>query len=172
MIAYCLIPIVLQALVMVVDEAYHRTRGLARAERVGQPLETSTIVLALAWLLAAEPGSPAGLPVYLALAVGSTLLVVKDETAHAAHCSTGEQWLHAVRFVLHPLVLAAFGYLWWSGAEGLLAGQLGITFAFAVYQAVYWNVERAADDALDVGDDPADARTGVRWFARWRSATG
>lgn len=154
MIAYCLIPIVLQGVVMIVDEGwFHRARGLPRWERIGHPLDTLTIVACLVWLLAAEPGSPAGLPVYVALAIASTLFVTKDEAVHAARCSAGEQWLHAVLFVLHPIVLAAFGYLWWTGAVGLLVGQLGITVAFLVYQVVYWNFERATwrldDDALD-----------------------
>ena len=58
MLAVCMIPIVLQGVIMVVDEGwFHRTRGLPRWERIGHPLDTLTIVLCLAWLLATSPHS-------------------------------------------------------------------------------------------------------------------
>jgi 2-polyprenyl-6-hydroxyphenyl methylase/3-demethylubiquinone-9 3-methyltransferase len=65
-------------------------------------------------------------------------------------------------FVLHPIVLAAFGYLWWTGMVGLLVGQLGIAIAFLVYQVMYWSVERAEPEAAHhawYGD------LGSRWYA-------
>src|SRR5262249_31343098 len=121
MIVGCVIAIVLQAIAMVVDEAwFHRARGLPRWERIGHPLDTLSIALCLLWLIGARRGSPEALPVYVALAVISTLFVTKDEAIHARLCGPGEHWLHAVLFALHPIVLAAFAYLWWIGAIGLL----------------------------------------------------
>jgi 2-polyprenyl-6-hydroxyphenyl methylase/3-demethylubiquinone-9 3-methyltransferase len=137
-----MIPIVLQGAVMVVDEAwFHRARGLPRWERIGHPLDTLTIVVCLVWLVVTTPSSPAAIPVYVVLAVISTLFITKDEAVHARLCSPGEHWLHAVLFVLHPIVLAAFAYLWWIGAKGLLIGQLGVAIAFLAYQVIYWTLE-------------------------------
>ena len=144
MTALAVVPIVLQALAMVVDEGwYHQRRELPRWERIGHPLDTLTIAACLGWLLVAEPGAPAALPVYAGLAIGSCLFVTKDEAVHARLCSPGEHWLHAVLFVLHPIVLAAFALLWWTGHPGLLAGQLAVTLAFCTYQIVRWNVQPA-----------------------------
>jgi 2-polyprenyl-6-hydroxyphenyl methylase / 3-demethylubiquinone-9 3-methyltransferase len=159
-IAACFVPIGLQALAMIVDEAhFHRRRDLPRWERLGHPLDTLTIVLCLVWLLAGG-----GMAIYIALAIASTLFVTKDEWVHAKHCTAGEQWLHAVLFALHPIVLAAFGYLAWRGETGLLVGQLAITVAFMAYQLIYWNVLR----------DRASRRINNEWYAdlgeRWYRA--
>jgi 2-polyprenyl-6-hydroxyphenyl methylase / 3-demethylubiquinone-9 3-methyltransferase len=135
MTAY-LIPLALQAVAMIVDEGwYHRKRGLPRWERLGHPLDTLTIVICLAWLVCGG-----GLAGYAALAVGSTVFVTKDEPTHARLCCSGEHWLHALLFVLHPLVLLAFTRL----PHAVLVGQLAVTIAFMLYQLVYWNVVRAA----------------------------
>lgn len=166
MIYYCLIPIVLQGVAMVIDEGwFHRARGLPRWERIGHPLDTLTLVACLVWLLATDPLSNVGLPGYVALAVFSTLFVTKDEGVHARLCTGGEQWLHAVLFVLHPIVLAALGYLWWLGEGGLLVGQLGLTVAFMMYQVIYWNVERreTAREEPEV-NNRWYADLGARWY--------
>jgi 2-polyprenyl-6-hydroxyphenyl methylase/3-demethylubiquinone-9 3-methyltransferase len=173
-----MIAIGLQGLAMVVDEGwFHRARGLPRWERIGHPLDTLTLIACLIWLVSTSPTSSVALPVYLALAVFSTLFITKDEPVHARLCSGGEQWLHAVLFVLHPIVLAAFAYLWWIGALGLLVGQLGITIAFLAYQMIYWNFEARDADAPAGFIEPeptAPARAinnawyaelGARWYA-------
>ncbi|HUS27991.1 MAG TPA: bifunctional 2-polyprenyl-6-hydroxyphenol methylase/3-demethylubiquinol 3-O-methyltransferase UbiG [Kofleriaceae bacterium] len=138
MLAACLVPIGLQALAMIVDEGvFHRRREMPRWERIGHPLDTLTIVACLGWLLAGG-----GLTGYIVLAIASTLFVTKDEGVHAKLCGAGEQWLHAVLFALHPIVLAAFGYLAHLGERGILTGQLAVTIAFMTYQIVYWNLPR------------------------------
>lgn len=163
MLAIFVVPVALQALAMVVDEAYfHRKRGLPRWERIGHPLDTLTIVACLAWLLATTPGDVT-LGVYLALAVFSSLFVTKDEWIHAKHCEPGEQWLHAVLFVLHPIVLAAFGIMWWSGERDVLALQLVVAIAFAAYQTVYWNVIEPRRQVRSV-DNAWYADLGARWY--------
>jgi len=166
MVAYCLIPIVFQGVVMVIDEGwFHRERGLSHWERIGHPLDTLTIALCLSWLVATDPGSATALPIYVGLAVFSTLFVTKEQAVHAKRCSSGEHWLHAVLFALHPIVLAVFAYLWWSGMVGLLVGQLGITIAFLAYQVIYWSTEEAAACAEPESKQNAwSADLGSRWY--------
>jgi 2-polyprenyl-6-hydroxyphenyl methylase/3-demethylubiquinone-9 3-methyltransferase len=156
-------PIALQGLAMVIDEGvFHRRRGLPRWERIGHPLDTLTIAICLGWLIARSPRAPDAIPIYLALAGFSTLFVTKDERVHAGRCTGGELWLHAILFVLHPIVLAAFATLWWQGERALLVAQLAIVLAFGAYQAIYWNMprgrrERAVNNAWY-------APLGARWY--------
>lgn len=160
MLAACLVPVALQALAMVVDEGwFHRRRELPRWERIGHPLDTLTIALCLGWLLVAESHV---LPVYVVLAIVSTLFVTKDEAVHARECGAGEHWLHAVLFALHPIVLAAFALLWWRGERTILAGQLVVTLAFMTYQVVYWNVLRAR--RARAINNAWYAELGERWY--------
>jgi 2-polyprenyl-6-hydroxyphenyl methylase/3-demethylubiquinone-9 3-methyltransferase len=162
MVAIFVIPVLLQAVAMVVDEIwFHRRRELPRWERIGHPLDTLTIALCLCWLLASRPGESA-LGIYIGLAIGSTLFVTKDEWVHARLCSAGEQWLHSVLFALHPIVLAAFGLVWWSGHDNWLCGQLAVTVAFLGYQVIYWNVI-AARTPREV-NNAWYADLGARWY--------
>ncbi|HEU4411540.1 MAG TPA: hypothetical protein VFS43_40215 [Polyangiaceae bacterium] len=140
--ALLLAPAALQALAMVVDEAwFHRRRGLPRWERVGHPVDTASVALCYGWLLARSPGDPGALSVYAGLALASCLLVTKDEFVHARHCAPGEHWLHAVLFVLHPIVFLAFGAHWRSGGDpAIIALQLALTLAFMTYQIAYWSL--------------------------------
>ncbi len=139
-----LVPAALQALAMLADEGwYHRRRGLPRWERLGHPLDTLTVALCYAWLCVSRPAEPHALGVYVALAIFSCLFVTKDEGVHTRLCSPGEHWLHAILFVLHPLVFVAFGAIWWWQAAGmfwLVHAQLALTCALMIYQLVYWSV--------------------------------
>jgi len=164
MIAAVVAPIALQAIAMVVDEGrFHRRRGLPRWERIGHPLDTLTIALCLGWLVAMPRSAPAALPVYIGLAIFSTLFVTKDEPIHARLCSGGEQWLHAILFVLHPIVLAAFAVIWWFSAHPIvLVAQLIATVVFAGYQIVYWNLIR--DRAARTVNNDWYADLGARWY--------
>lgn len=141
MLVLLLVPAMLQAMAMLVDEAwYHRRRGLPRWERLGHPVDTLSVAICYGWLLMSRPGEPRALPVYVALAFASSLLVTKDEPVHARQCEPGEQWLHAVLFVLHPIVFVAFGVLWWQGDRWIIMAQLALTVGLMVYQLVYWSV--------------------------------
>jgi hypothetical protein len=151
-----LAPLPLQAAAMLADELhFHRARGLPRWERIGHPLDTSTMLACIAWTLIAEPGARA-IAVYVVLAAVSCLFVTKDEFVHTRRCGAGEHWLHAVLFVLHPLCLGAIGVLWLASrdqggmlgealpapafAASTLAVQLALTSAFGLYQVAYWNL--------------------------------
>lgn len=162
MVPLLVVPIVLQAVAMVVDEGWcHRRRGLPRWERIGHPLDTLTIAVCLGWLVIA-PRTELSLWIYGGLAVFSTLFVTKDELVHAKLCSGGEHWLHAILFVLHPIVLAALALLWWGGQQTLIMIQLGVTIAFGMYQLVYWNVVR--DRKRPTINNEWYSDLGARWY--------
>ncbi len=134
----------LQALVMLFDEGwFHRRRGLPRWERIGHPLDTATVIACYAWLSLVSPSASVALPVYVALASFSCLFVTKDEVVHARLCSRAECWLHALLFVLHPIVLAAFALAWSRGEVWMIHAQLALTIALGAYQVGYWNLVRA-----------------------------
>src|SRR5262249_53620692 len=152
------IPFPLQMICMAVDEIYyHRRRGLPRWERLGHPLDTLTVLACFVWLLTAPP-SAFSLSVYAGLSVFSCLFVTKDEPTHTKYCSSGEHWLHAMLFILHPLVLLSAGLLWpawlkqppssmrYTGFERqfLIAITL-LTLAFGLYQLIYWNFLWSSD---------------------------
>jgi hypothetical protein len=135
--ALLFLPALLQGACMAVDEFhFHRRRGLPRWERLGHPLDTLTVVAAYAWLLAGG-----GLAGYVALALFSCVFVTKDEPVHARVCEPGEHWLHALQFVLHPIVFLCFALLWrMGGAALLLRLQAAVTAFFGLYQVTYWSV--------------------------------
>lgn len=164
-LALLAVPIALQAAAMAIDEGvFHRRRGLPRWERIGHPLDTLTIAACLAWLVAMPRAASAALPGYLVLAAGSTLFVTKDEPVHARLCTAGEHWLHALLFVLHPIVLAAFAALWWTGHDRLLAGELAAVLGVLAYQVVYWNLWRDRGRAPRAVNNTWYAPLGVRWY--------
>ncbi|MFN0118924.1 MAG: hypothetical protein ACKV2V_00315 [Blastocatellia bacterium] len=154
---FLLIPFILQGLVMAADELwYHRRREVPRLERLGHPVDTMGMLACLLWLFQGPPTNQSVL-VYTGLAILSTLLITKDEFMHARHCRPGEHWLHAVLFILHPVVLLCAGLLWpalyptsgangfanilYSGAETMfLRGQTCLIFLFGIYQLIFWNL--------------------------------
>jgi hypothetical protein len=140
--ALLVFPAALQGAAMLADELwFHRRRGLPRWERVGHPLDTLTAAACYGWLVLKSPADPDALATYVVLSALSCLFVTKDELVHARCCEARELWLHAVLFVLHPVVFLGFGLLWLSGELGwILRAQLLATLAFAVYQVVYWSV--------------------------------
>ena len=141
MLALLLLPAALQGLVMSVDElVFHRKRGLPRWERIGHPLDTLTAALCYAWLVAVPARSTIALPVYVALCAFSCLFITKDEFVHARLCEPLETWLHALLFVLHPLVFLAFFVVWSSGAHAwIIRAALASTLGLLTYQVAYWN---------------------------------
>lgn len=130
----------LQAAFMSFDELlFHRRRGLPRWERIGHPIDTASVLGCFAMTLFFAPTRGA-LTAYAILATLSCLLVTKDEFVHAERCEPAEHWLHAVLFVLHPLLLIAGAVLWLEGARWILLAQTLATLGFGVYQTVYWNL--------------------------------
>lgn len=160
---YLLLPFAAQVIAMGIDEFYfHRRRFMPRWERLGHPLDTLLLLACLAIPLSVAITVTA-FRIYVALAFLSCLAVTKDEWVHKQHCLAGEQWLHAVQFMLHPLTLLSTAVLWYvasldhslpglaikpflgfggSGASChlLLTLQFLLTSGFLVYQVVYWNI--------------------------------
>jgi hypothetical protein len=147
-------PLVLQGAAMTVDEVvFHRRRGLGAWERLGHPVDTVSVIACLAWILL-EPPTAKAQSAYLALAVVSCVLITKDEAVHARSCCAGEQWLHAILFVVHPICLASLWLMWpaihsvaaqplvsipGARAAVVVRAQLALTTAFCIYQVLYWN---------------------------------
>ncbi len=137
LIALFLIAAGLQALAILVDEFYcHWRRTLPRWERWGHPLDTIFLILPLS-LLAFIPALPFW--VYSLTAAFSCLFITKDEWVHTEFCDAFENWLHAVLFVLHPLVLI-FAWLVHKEQPWLILWMLPPMGLFLVYQLIYWNL--------------------------------
>lgn len=160
MIFLLLFPFVLQIAVIFFDEFYfHIKRGLPRWERIGHPLDTLSVLLCFAYVLL-FPFNPLHLKIYIGLALFSCIFVTKDEFVHKDCCPASEQWLHALLFLNHPVVLCALGILWpiykadplpsflerFQECRGMVGSflymQTLFTGLFALYQALYWNVIR------------------------------
>ncbi|MBI3652928.1 MAG: hypothetical protein HY231_18030 [Acidobacteria bacterium] len=155
---YLLLPFAAQMLCMLFDEFYfHWQRKLPRWERLGHPLDTLTVLMCWSVILLVPPTAGA-ITLYAGLSLFSCLFVTKDEWVHQAYCPAGEHWLHAVLFVLHPLLLisaallwptlhapnaaaVAFGWIRYEGFEGtFFAVNSLLTLLFGFYQLLYWNV--------------------------------
>lgn len=152
------LPFALQALGMLFDEGYfHIRRGLPQWERIGHPIDTLSVLCCMGFVLFV-PFSTTTLILYISLAAFSSLLVTKDEFVHKHHCSATENWLHAILFTLHPIMLTSAGFMW-PVVQGLevtpwiarwldqpmhlrlfLQIQFGIMTAFLFYQIIFWNI--------------------------------
>lgn len=153
-----LIPFCLQAILMVADEGYfHVRRGLPTWERLGHPLDTLSYLICLCYVLW-TPFDFTALKIYCGLGLFSCLMVTKDEFVHKHHCPWAENWLHAMLFILHPIVIICIGLIWpvvqgvevpwWIAAwldqplalERFLWLQAYAVGAFFLYQMIFWNI--------------------------------
>ncbi len=135
--------LLLQGLAMVFDEFYfHRRRGLGIWESVGHPIDT--LFYGLAFVIPLFLDQMLHAMLWLAIAILSCLIITKDEWIHTKQCRGGENWLHSILFILHPLSMIAAWYLWqWreqgnSLARFVLYGHSSIVFCFMAYQIIYW----------------------------------
>ncbi len=158
MIILLLAPFIVQTLVILIDEFYfHVRRGLPKWERLGHPLDTLTVLICFLFVIFV-PYSSLALKIYIGMAILSCIFVTKDEFVHKECCPASEQWLHALLFLNHPVVLASAGLIWLTlgraevppWLDGLIPyGQMLSTFLWAqsgmialffLYQLVYWNL--------------------------------
>lgn len=156
MIVLLLLPYFVQAFLITFDEWYfHIKRGLPKWERIGHPIDTFSIVLCLLVPLCFSL-TKSTLTLYVVLCVVSCLLVTKDEFVHKHHCPAAENWVHALLFLNHPLLLTATGLIWslYAGSpllflqgcvpyssflHAFLKVQCCIACLFMLYQIIYWN---------------------------------
>lgn len=136
------IPFLVQGAVIGYDEFYyHLKRGLPKWERIGHPIDTFSLVVCLAFVRLV-PFSQSTLVWYILLSLISCLLVTKDEFIHHECCPAKEQWLHALLFINHPIVLLCMGWMWSAGTlyHPFLTIQLTVVTLFCLYQLIYWNL--------------------------------
>ncbi len=152
-----LVPFIVQALCIGFDEYYfHIKRGLPLWERIGHPIDTLTVLACIIFVLTV-PYSPFAMKWYIGLSIFSCLMITKDEWVHKHHCPATEQWLHALLFVNHPVVLTATGLIWWvltgntaptwmqawlshpGALHRMLMMQAVFITVFFLYQVIYWN---------------------------------
>ncbi|MFN7728044.1 MAG: hypothetical protein ACK5P7_02690 [Bdellovibrio sp.] len=128
----------LQAALILLDEFYfHWKRNLPKWERIGHPVDTAALLAPLS--IAAFAGfSETTMRIYILLAIVSCLCVTKDEWVHREVAPATEQWLHAVLFVLHPVVLIS-AYFTWQVSPFLIQLVIPPMALFLVYQLLFWN---------------------------------
>jgi 2-polyprenyl-6-hydroxyphenyl methylase/3-demethylubiquinone-9 3-methyltransferase len=173
------LPFALQGLAMGVDEfGFHRRRTLPRWEWLGHALDTSVFLACLACPLLLPPVS-AHFRIFGVLAVVSCVLITKDEFIHQRLCSGGEHWVHAVLFILHPIVLIATAVLWMSTGAAALAGlsapsrdlarsilllQGLIVSGFLAFQIVYWSSRKQLNENGPGINNALYDELGERWY--------
>lgn len=141
------IPFLMQAILIGADEwFFHLKRDLPKWERIGHPIDTLSVLICFGFLYY-FPFSPLALKWYIALALLSSILITKDEFVHKHHCPAAEQWLHAVLFINHPILLSSAAILWYHSPPlfpAFLLMQGCCVAAFMFYQIIYWNFVRDA----------------------------
>jgi 2-polyprenyl-6-hydroxyphenyl methylase/3-demethylubiquinone-9 3-methyltransferase len=165
------LPFALQGLAMAVDEfGWHRRRPVSRWEWLGHLLDTLVFLGCLAFLLVLPP-APSHLRLFAALAAASCLLITKDEWVHQRVCTGGEHWLHAVLFVLHPVVLIAAAMLWLGAApvapepaRAMLLLQALLVAGFLALQAVFGAGRKRPAQAAGIDNSIYD-HLGEAWYS-------
>lgn len=154
---FLFIPFSIQSICMFVDEFhFHIKRGLPKWERIGHPIDTLSVIVCLLYLIWV-PFSSFNFFGYMLLSLISSLLITKDEWVHKEHCKGTEQWLHALLFINHPILLISFGLMWvkqyssssnnwvsWFDHSPLFVpfflSSLILMVLFCIYQVVFWNL--------------------------------
>jgi len=137
---YLYAPFIIQGLLMGIDEILHKKRGLGLWERLGHPLDTLTVFVAMSFI-ALNEYSDSRLTIFIILAIFSCIFITKDEIVHSQECGAFENWLHAVLFVLHPVIFFASGIIWkYHPSSDFLVVQAISVGVFMCYQIVKWSI--------------------------------
>ena len=118
----------------------------------------------------AEPAPVRGLAAF------SCLLITKDEFVHQRLCTGGEHWVHAVLFILHPLVLIGTALLWIARpappraspsrpgrGRAMLRLQVILVGAFLVFQVLLARRRAAGSTGAAINNAIYD-ELGERWY--------
>lgn len=134
-------PFILQGAFMTVDEfLFHERRGLPQWEKIGHPVDSFFTFLTLA-IPAVFTFNELMLRVYIGFSIFSCLLITKDEFIHSGRCTKAEHWIHAVLFLLHPLVFTTTAVIWMKSEGSIfLKIQPFIVGGFMFYQIIRWSV--------------------------------
>lgn len=140
MISWALFSFLAQGLLIGVDEfACHHRRRLPRWELAGHPVDTFCLLLFFASLLAFSPAGTVARFVVLGFGALSCLIITKDEWVHQKLSSGFENWLHAMLFLVHPVVVGGFYFAWVEGSP-FFGRVLGMTLlccgGFFLYQCM------------------------------------
>ena len=125
---------------MGIDEKLHHQRGLTLWERLGHPLDTLTVFVTLSYIVINDY-TEQGQMIYIMLSIFSCLFITKDEFIHTEVCSAFEHWLHAVLFILHPMIFLCAGILWkYRPQDEFLNYWAVLTGLFMMYQIFRWSI--------------------------------
>lgn len=149
------LPFLFQGLLMAFDEwRYHIRRSLPLWERIGHPMDTISFLACILFVLFV-PFDISSIKWYVMLSLFSCLLVTKDEFVHHDVCPKEEQWIHALLFTLHPIMLTLLGFIWpaiygegvfltlFDNPEALEIFVIllsGFVSLFFLYQVIAWNI--------------------------------
>ena len=174
------LPFGLQGLAMGFDEfGFHHRRDVPLWEWIGHALDTLVFLACLAVPLLLAPTAP-NLRIFGGMAIVSCLLITKDEFIHQRLCSGGEHWLHAVLFILHPIVLFGTAVLWislrphsWArvpasslpSAGWMLLLQVLLVFGFLLFQVVYWSRRQVREGKGAAINNAIYDELGERWYS-------
>ncbi len=118
---------------------FHRKRLLPRWELIGHPMDTFFFAGFFLALRLGRPEDRASQAITISLGLLSCLIITKDEWVHKRLATAAENWLHAVLFLLHPIVVVLFWFGWRSEqtdfASILQLAQI-MTGLFFIYQIV------------------------------------
>lgn len=125
---------------MGVDEGLHHKRDLKLWERFGHPLDTLTVFVTFSYIVINDY-TEQNLVVFVILSIFSCFFITKDEFIHTEVCGPLEHWLHALLFILHPLVFLCAGILWKNDASsGFLDYWALLIGIFMIYQILRWSI--------------------------------
>lgn len=140
MIVYAVLAFFAQSVIIALDEwLCHARRRLPLWELIGHPLDTLFLIAFFTAMAGLPSDGETARGLVLVLALLSCLIITKDEWVHTELSTGFENWLHALLFLIHPVVAGLYFLLWLHpepASAALLRTSLLMTSLFFVYQCV------------------------------------